>query len=487
MDLSKLSNPRGVPTGSGSNRLIILTVLTLVVLCAYLYFNYLAHKPKEEGDINPDDFVEIPSIRKPGANVDFEKLTDIRDQDIAQRVVKETEPYHHLVQQAARLVYGDMELLGVQSADRDKLLAEPQAHRGKPFEIKGNLNWFEKTTFNENPLYRGYLTARDGHVYYFTVLNMPTEIKVNDVVKLQGFFFKLYSFNAPENDTRIDNAVFLIGKQLIPSFFQMDPVLALDMELLNSLYDYDILDMAKYFEEKHLYHMLSYVQNLDEEERAAIDYGEEVLPPVILAKPDMFRGKPVKILGEIVLMPQEKVLGPDGENPIGQKRCFHGVLLNYRGGKSGFCYFISLEKPKWLTKNSLVYLKGFFFRNYAYRTQNENLQPAPIIIATGFDKFELPEDNTIAYISVGILGFSIIICMYFFVNTMRDRKHNQQYRERFIANKKKQLSRVMEQAEQKQDDQTKGEQSQNDQSQNDQSQNDQSLAGEEKPPDNSQA
>ncbi|MFH2001603.1 MAG: hypothetical protein ABIK28_18105 [Planctomycetota bacterium] len=449
MDLSKLKSPRGVPTGSGSNRLIVLTVVTLIVLGAYLYFNYQAHLPQDEGVIDPGTYSEIPhSIRLPGAKVDLAKLSEIKDKDLAQRVIKETEPYHHLVQQAARLVYGDMELLGARKALWEEIVNDPQAFRGKPLEIKGNLQWFEKTTFNEVPLYRGSLVSKDGKDYYFTILNMPAEIKVHDVVKLQGFFFKLYSFNAPEDDRRIDNAVFLVGKQLIPSFYQMEPVTTLDMDLLNSIYDYDILDLAKYFEEKPLYHILSYVQNMDKETLQKIDFGNEVLPPEILRKPDQYRGKPVKILGEIVLMPVEKVLGPDGENPLNTARCYHGVLLNYRGGKMGFCYFISLEKPAWMKKDDLVYMKGFFFRNYAYRTQNENLQPAPLIIVSGFEKFVLPEDNTIAYFSIGILGVSFLISLYFFMNVMKDRKHNQQYREKFIANKKKQLSRVLKKEEQ---------------------------------------
>jgi hypothetical protein len=447
LDIEKLKNPRGVTSPKDSMRLTILIVLAVVVVIAYIYFDHLAKIQRQEAELDPDSFVEVPdTLRIPGAKVDPARLAEVRDDDIAERVIKEKEPYLHLIQQAGRLVYGDMELLGVTKANLEAIRAEPAAYRGTPFEIKGNLQWWEEVKDQERgfSLYRGYITTPDGDYAYFTVLGIPYDIAIGDVVKLQGFFFKLYSFSLLGEDTRVTDAIYLVGKELVSSFYKIDPVHELDMDLMNTVYDYDILDMAKPFEEKHLYHMLSYVQNLDEEKLKSIEF-QEAIPTEIIKKPGDFRAKPVQIMGEIVLLPVERNLGPGGENPLGIKRCYHGILLNYRGGKFGFVYFLTLEKPEWMQKKDLVYLQGFFMRNYAYRTQNENLQPAPLVIASGFEKFVLPKDYTITYISIAILGGTILLSLFFLFQMFKDRRQNRQYRERFIARKKKQVSDLVEQ------------------------------------------
>ncbi|MHC4943116.1 MAG: flagellar basal body-associated FliL family protein [Planctomycetota bacterium] len=435
MDIEKLKNPRGVTSPKDSLRLTILIVLAIIVVIAYIYFDHQAKIQRQEAELDPDSFVEVPdTLRIPGAKVDPARLAEVKDSEIAERVIKEKEPYLHLIQQAGRLVYGDMELLGVAKADLDEIRSNPPAFRGKPFEIKGSLQWWEEVKDKEKEfsLYRGYITTPDDDYVYFTVLDIPYDIAIGEVIKLQGFFFKLYSFSLLGEDTRVT------------SFYKIDPVHELDMDLMDTVYDYDILDMAKPFEEKHLFHMLSYVQNLNEEKLSSIEF-QEAIPTEIIKKPGDFRGKPVQIMGEIVLLPVERNLGPGGENPLGIKRCYHGILLNYRGGKFGFVYFLTLEKPDWMQKKDLVYLRGFFMRNYAYRTQNENLQPAPLIIASEFEKFILPKDYTITYISIAILGGTILLSIFFLFQMFKDRRQNQQYREKFIARKKKQVADLVEQ------------------------------------------
>jgi len=423
-----------------SYRLIILTVLALIVIGAFLYFNYLAYK-QDDIHIDPEEHVEAPEVNRiPGANVDKTILEKVRDDEVSERVIKEKQAYLHLIQQAQRLVYGDMELLGVTSADAHEVLNDPSAFRGDPLEIKGILQWFEKYTELESPLYRGYLTSQEGDHFYFTLMDIPNNVRVGDIVKLQGFFFKIYSFTVPGEDRRINDAVFLIGKRLIPSFFEMPQANEIDMELLETLYDYDIQDMGKPFEEKPFYHLLSYTHNLDEDKAGAMEF-EELLPIEILKAPGKHRGAPVKVLGEVVWL-EKRQLGPQGENPVGPEMLHHGVLCNYRGY---FCYFMAFDIPDWVTAKSkdLVYANGFFFRNYAYRTRTEHLQPAPVVLVHGFEKFVLPEDNRFQYISIAVLVGTALASLFLIIHIFRDRKQSKEFREKFIEKKKKQLARVM--------------------------------------------
>ena len=284
MDLSKLRDPKGVGSASDSVRMAVLTVLALIVVAAIIFFNHLSRLQDDEAALNPDDFVNAPdTFRLPGAKVDFNILESVRDQEMAEQVVKEKEPYLHLIQQASRLVYGDMDLLGVQTAVPEKILEDPAACRGKPYEIKGNLQWYEKITDLDFELYRGYLTSYDGDYFYFTVRDMEENIAIGDIVKLQGFFFKRYSFNLSGEEERVKDAIFLIGKRLIPSFYEMPVVRALDMSLLDTLYDYELVDMMKEFDEKPLYHMLSFVKNMDDATYKLMAFEELFATDIILS------------------------------------------------------------------------------------------------------------------------------------------------------------------------------------------------------------
>jgi len=410
---------------------------------AFLYFHFSAFNSKSEDDINPEEFLSAPdAIRIPAAKVIPEKLSEVKDTDISDRVVKEKEPFVHLIKEAAKLVYGDMEILGLKKADSKAILDDPSACRGLPYEIKGNLQWYEEITDLDFKLFRGYILSLEGEYFYFTVREMPRDLKIDDVVKLQGFFYKVYSFNLQGEDKRINNAVYLVGKSLIPSFYELQPALKLDFALLDTLYDFNVEDMFKPFEEKPLYHMLSFVNNIDDETFELMRKDklfEEHLAKDIRAKPGVFRGAPVRVLGEIIWT-VERTLGPEGENPIGVRSVYHGININYRGN---FCYFISFEDPKEMKKDGMFYHDGFFFRNFAYKSRNDKICLAPVLIARGFERYNIPEDNTLKLVSYAILIGAILAGFCFITYIVRDRKENLKYRDKFIKRKKLELSRVI--------------------------------------------
>lgn len=442
MDISKLKNPGGRNVNE-TPRLIIMAVLFVIILAIFLFFNYKEKMQKEER-FDAEKYLDAPdSVRIPASKVSPELLKSVKDTQIADRVIKENEPYLHLIMEAAKLVYGDMELLGVKNANAEAILKDSAAHRGVPYEIKGNLQWFEEVTDLNFKLYRGYLTSLNGDNYYFTVLNFSDDIKVGDVVKLQGFFYKIYSFNLQGEDKRINDAIFLVGKHLIPSFYEMPPVNQLNPRLLDALYDFELEDQIKPLEEKQLYHMLSFVNNIDDEtyEKLKADgIFEEHLAKAIKGKPNLYRGAPVRIVGEVIWF-SEKLLGPEGENPIGKKRVYHGINRNNRGGS---CYFITFQDPSTIKLQGLYYHDGFFFRNYAYKTRDEQLRSSPVIIVRGYEPFKIPEDTTFIYISLIILGGALVAFVFFLIHTLLDRKENRKYREKFIQRKKRELQRILD-------------------------------------------
>ena len=441
LDLSKIQKASYSSPGSDKTRIIFLLVITAIVIAAFFYFKILSQQQQQDVKIASDDYVNAPPPRvEVYARVEPEKLVEIRDTAISERVVKEKEPFLHLIKQASKLIPGDMEILGVESADLEAIRRDPAAFRGKPLQIKGNLQWFESEEFQNFQLFRGYMTTLQGEYVYFTVLHMPDEIQMGDVFKLQGFFFKIYSFILPGEENRVSDAVFLVGRRLIQYFYRMDPVTEIDMDLLESIYDYTLEASSKEFQEKPLYHLLSYVQNMDDETYQSIEFSEHLADEVMLKASD-FRGKALDIVGQPVWL-RERLLGPEGENPLGIDKIYRGIVLNYKGG---FCYFFALDIPDWLTIDykDLVHLKGFFLRNYSYTTRQGKPQSAPTLIVRGFDKYVYPEDNTMAYITLFIFGLTLLIIGFFFFTVYKDRKSNRLYRARFIEKKKQQLQKAM--------------------------------------------
>ncbi len=443
MDVSKIQK-LATPTGpfSDRTRITLLVILTLVIIALFFYFQNLSMKQQQELDVDPETLLDTPpAVREVYAKVDPALLTSVRDGTPAERVVKESEPYSHLINEAAKLIPGDMELLDTKLADPKAILADPAAFRGKPLEIKGNIQYFGQDTFKNHTITNGYLTTLEGDTVYFTVLNMPESFMYGGVMKLRGFFFKLFSFTLPDEMERISsNALFFVGNRLVPSFYSIDPVTSLDFDLLEVIADMDPESATRDFQEKQLYHLLSYVVNMDEETKKGLEYIEKT-PSEVIPRSFQNRGKPLDIVGYVKWL-RMRQLGPEGENPLGLKNVHHGVAANFRGGLS-WCYFIAPELPEWLDINDFVHLKGIFFRNYIYTNQRGHPTQAPVLIITDIEEFVIPEDESIAYLQAIFLGMAVLMLGFFVLILFRDRKKSKELHARFIEKKKKQLAKAM--------------------------------------------
>lgn len=430
-------NPYLTPR-SDKVRLIALIIVTVIVITAFFYFRIDSQQKQESYD--QDEYTYAPPVREVYAKVDPARLADVEDDNISDRVVKEMDPYLHLIKESAKILPGDMELLGAKIADIDAVRADPAAFRGKPLSIKGNLQWWETEQFQDFELFRGYMTTLEGDHVYFTVLGMPDDVALGDVFRLNGFFFKIFSFLLPQDDTRVSDAVFLVGRRLITSFYDMDPVTEVNVDLLDTITDYQLEGSLVDFQEKPLFHLLSYVQTLDDEAYAAIEFPEH-LAMKIRSRPSEFRGQPVDVVGQLVWL-RQTLLGPEGENPLGIPKVHRGILYNHRGK---FCYFFALDVPEWLKPEmrELVHLKGFFFRNYSWETREGATVSAPTLVVRGFEKYVIPEDNTMFYVTLFIFGLTIVIVGFFFISVFQDRKRAREYRSRFIAKKKQLLREAM--------------------------------------------
>jgi hypothetical protein len=155
----------------------------------------------------------------------------------------------------------------------------------------------------------------------------------------------------------------------------------LDMSLLNTVQDYGPDGMAKGFEAKPFFHMLSYIAHMTNTQCESIDF-EEAYVHDMLASPSRFRGMPVSVWGKVVWL-DEKTVPNAGKYAGAPSTLFHGLLMDDDGG---FCYFLTMDPPVWLTNEREVWVHGFFFRNYAYRTKSGKMQSTPVVMVKYFEE-----------------------------------------------------------------------------------------------------
>ena len=66
-------------------------------------------------------------------------LNTVDDDRRTDRIIREPEPYTHLLSEARKLTPGDLEALGMTRIPAEEILRDPAPHRGHAFEVKGFL------------------------------------------------------------------------------------------------------------------------------------------------------------------------------------------------------------------------------------------------------------------------------------------------------------------------------------------------------------
>lgn len=439
--------PIGLPTGGGSEklRLAFLLALLVVFLGGYLYFRFVMLTESEQP---PDEGLYITNVddsaiaREPAATVDFSRLSEVTDSSRTERLIREPDAYTHLLTEARKLTPGDLDALGLAPLDAEGIAEDPGLYRGHPFEVKGFLESIEVVQGRIWEEVRGWLRRPDGGVVAFSVLREPN-VEVGQVVRLQGFFFKMFALET-EPGTYVDDAIYLVGNRLFRSFLEMPPVEDLTAVPFDQARDYDVTDMVE-LQEELLYPVLSFAAHLDDEARAALT-GDEVTWQDLRRRPDDYRGKVVRILVRYVPgLEWPRELGPGGENPIGIRHFSDGIFAQ-PGNR--LIRWIGIEPfPKEiLQKTKLVYLTGVFVKNYAWENNRGEILNGPLLVPLRFKPFYLPKNEALQQIAYGIAGVTFLLIVVFFVLVFRDSRRSEQFRREFLSRKRRRLDRVLAEA-----------------------------------------
>lgn len=438
-----LPGPKSVLIGQTSDRtrLLFLSALMIVFVAAFGYLRWRAvpEDPQEQQS------AYLPEVEKPrvvpvsSVKIDHALLAQVKDDDRTSRLIREPAPYGHLLAEARKLTRGDLSALGVKRIDPQEVLADPGLHRGQVYEVKGFLESVEVVQGDVYQEVRGTLLDPTGQRYAFSVLREP-DAAVGEVVRLQGFFFKVFAVETAPGEYD-DQVLHLVGRALPRAFLEMAPVDDLSDAPLHQLRDFDVTDMID-IQEDVLYHVLNFVRSLSDEERASTEY-EDVEWAQLRQDPDRYRGRPVRVFANrYASLEWPRQLGPDGENPLDVDVFHDGILKLPHDRIYRWIGFDPVPEDA-LGESRLVFLKGIFYKNFAWENSRGDVLTAPLIVAVDFDRFEIGENQLVEWMGYIIAAITGTLVLVFFVGVFNDRRTSLQFRKEYLRRKRKRLDSML--------------------------------------------
>ncbi len=438
MDKSTIANAaeRARRRQSADTRRIWVYTFLIVVLGAAIFTTSSTKDAPQ--DSRPYDYPDEPVIREVLANVDATIMAGVRDTSRIDRSTLEPEPFRHLLLQAGKLVYGDLEQLGIEKGNWDELTATPAEHRGDPVWVLGELVWVDTLAGPWPTHWRGEIVDEFGASWHFACVVEPDGLNPGDIVRIGGFFMKHYEGLRP--DRSFVSGPLIIGEELVASAWRIDAVTRLPATELEELRDYDLEAATRPLEEPLFYKLISYVKNTDIEsffpaERSLEEYETE--PVKLMQNSSLFRGKPVRVYGKL-LHKQMVPLGPRGENPLGIPFAWHVWIDNQFGGMS---LAVSLDEPVGMKKGDIIYADGLFYRRWAFENAINRPVMAATVVTKRFEKHVPKPDTVTPMIRNGIIALLVIMGALLFVGSMIDKKKSAENRTRRMRLHRKNVAR----------------------------------------------
>ncbi len=446
---SPLSPLRHAQARTPKTQLVVLLFLFVLAGGLVFWLKLTERNPTEslplDTSVAPIESENAP----PAATIDRKLLAEVKDATESDRIVREPEPFLHLLLESGKLVAGDfrrMKAPFIDDATYQQIDADPASWRGRPLVAKARFNFVTQEQVPLGPsiaagdpqfhYWRGVATDDLGRTWSFSVLEPPDGIAAGDVIKMEGFFFKKLALFDPADPAKlIDPTLHLIGKRVVKSFLHMAPVTELSQAILSTVRDYSIQDRLEVPDEA-LWHVLSYVQNVDadalaagaEEGLAGENDAIYLTAQALLKDPVQYRGAPVRLLGSASAdqPPWFKDLGPDGENPLDIPIVWHSLLVHQ--GPT-FTYVISAERPPaWVRGQPTVLVEGVFLKLYTYQAINRQTVTCPLIIAKRFVPFRIAAEELRSGFSWLLIGTSVPLVLGLLYLAMRDRKDADSFR-----------------------------------------------------------
>jgi hypothetical protein len=417
-------------------RIIMMCVALLVVGGGYLWLR--SQKLVATGSLDPNDIVAVPDDqmpiqRIPSARVDGSRLEAVKDATLTDRLVREPEPYQHLLTEARKLTHGDLEALGMTPIDAAAVRADPAIHRGRPYFVRGILESIDVSFDPQFHEIRGVVKDLAGQRYAFSVLSEP-EVGIGDVVKLEGYFFKLLAVETAPGEYDQD-VIHLVGRRLLRSFFPLPPNEDLAKIPFYEARDADLAEQVEWPDDL-IYQTLNWTRTLGKEKAAALE-AETVDYAQLRKEPDRYRGKVVRVFGNFYLpLEWQRRFGPEGENPLGHNLFTEGLLKLPHDRLYRWIGFEGVPREH-VSNSRLVALKGVFIKNVAWQNTRSDAISGPLLVVTGFEPFMLPDESSVKIIGYIVAGLTFICIALFMLGVFNDQRRAREFQKEYMRRKRR--------------------------------------------------
>lgn len=446
MSIPNLNPP--TPFGFGQRRvsdkarIITMSVILLFFLLGYLWLR--TQKLATENSIDPGAMIDVPReeldplVRVPSARVDANRLLEVKDATLTDRLIREPDAYQHLLTEARKLTPGDLEALGMVAIDPAAVRGAPDDFRGKPFSVRGFLESIDVSFDPQFHEIRGVVKDVNDQRYAFSVLAEP-QIEIGQIVRLEGYFFKMLALESSPG-TYDENVIHLVGKRLVRSYFPLPPNSDLSKIPFYEARDADLSEAIEWPEDL-IYQTLNWVRTTGKETLATLPF-EHVDHAELQSEPDRYRGKVVEVVGNYYLpLEWQRRLGPDGENPLDHTIFSEGLL---KLPHDRLFRWISFEGvPKEMIGNSrLIVMKGVFVKNLAWQNTRSDPVSAPLFIVTGWAPFAVPDESSVQVISIVVASMTLLCIGLFVFGVYNDQRRAREFQKEYMRRKRRQFDRM---------------------------------------------
>ncbi len=427
-------------------------IFAMGVLLAILLFVFLLYDPATPVMEQPGNPITEVSVEVPVLNPEI--MDQARDETRVERLVRESEPFSHLLEASLNVVPAAARQLGMpqQPLDVEQLRANPRQHRGNYLWSKGELLGLSGPIAGhpvpDYDYYEGRLENPEGKTVMFAVSLPPDpEIEIGDWVRIEGFFLKLRDGHFPE----VDRAPMLVGPQLLSDQPDWDPVLQLDARVLDSIADgnfagsyreglHSDLTLEEY-QDTPLWHLTSYA--LSHKDDKSLTEWREV--PAYVEEDQWFaimrgeypKGMPMRVLGELLM---GRTIQAD-RNPIGVEAWTEvWVRIHDLGGRL---------VPVWIPErlNSLktrdaVELRAYLFKRHAYNSIEGDRRFTPLFVAPTLDRYINVEHPLVRQIGLVMAGIVALLTVLFYFMARSDRITRAQHETAMIERRRRRRQRM---------------------------------------------
>ena len=430
------------------NRMIVLCLL--FVLVAIVFVGAIMQRTKYERIAKQED-IEEPRFEEEVVLPRFDSSQiegQVADSDRESRVLLEPAPFDALVRFVAQHGQTYFRALGARPIDeavRAELFATPDKHRAEPFRARGFLERLRARTRPDGiQEHRGWLRLEDGTVAHFAVQEIAEGVIVDDFVRVDGLFLKLF---AAEGDKGWEEGPLLVGSALARSYARPEALDPEELRLRLALVQDDTVENVTMLDGPAFDAKWLLMIQAAEQDPAAVDWSQApVLDNAQLA--DLQReGAPAR--GKAFRIPISRNMGSytidPGENPARLERITEGWLGNTTWtARSGLVKYVMPRAAPELESASFVQGHGFFLKNLAYVPRDGGMNVVPLFVMSSLEPFVPAPDKSVDSVTLFVLGVTIALLVAIPLLVLRDRRKSAQLQRELVRRRQARRRRASE-------------------------------------------